>query len=88
MTPSNAKPASTIRDGNLKATIWANFGEKGTFYSVVISRTYQDEQGNYCESESFSNGQLLRLARLANIAYDEIQDLRKNDKAQVKRGES
>jgi len=88
MTSSNTKPVSTIRDGNLKATVWANFGEIGIFYSVVINRTYQDEQGNYYESESFSNSQLLKVARLAHIAYDEIQSLRKNDKAQAKGGES
>ena len=82
------KPVQTLRDGSLKATIWANFGEKGTYYSVQLTRTYQDEQGNYHDSDSFSNAQLLRIARLAHIAYDEILIHRSNDKAQAKGGES
>ena len=47
MTNLNNQPADTIRDGSIKATIWANFGEKGTFYTVEISRTYKDDQDNY-----------------------------------------
>ena len=82
------KPVQTLRDGSLKATIWANFGEKGTYYSVQLTRTYQDEQGNYLNSDSFSNAQLLRIARLVHIAYDEILIHRSNDKAQAKGGES
>ena len=88
MSTSNAKPVDTIRDGSLKATIWANFGDNGTFYSVQLTRTYQDEQGNYHDSDSFSNAQLLRIARLAHIAYDETLILRQKDTAQVKGGES
>jgi hypothetical protein len=88
MSTSNAKPVDTIRDGSLKAVIWANFGEKGTFYSVQITRSYQDAENNWHESDSFTNAQLLRIARLAHIAYDEILIRRSNDKAQAKGGES
>lgn len=83
MNTSNTKPVDTIRDGSLKAVIWANFGENGTFYSVQITRTYQDEQGNYHDSDSFSNAQLLRVARLAHIAYDEILINHQKDNAQM-----
>lgn len=88
MSTSNTKPVRTIRDGSLRATIWANFGENGTFYSVQLTRTYQDEQGNYHDSDSFSNSQLLRVARLAKIAYDEVLILRTSDNAPAKGGES
>lgn len=76
MTKQNNKPTETIRDGALKATIWKNQSENGTFYSVDLSRTYQDEQGNYHDSHSFSGSELLRIARLAHKAYDLIADLR------------
>ena len=56
-----------------------NLGEKGNFYSVDFSRTYQDEQGNYHDSHSFSGSELLRIARLANLAYDEIATRRAED---------
>jgi len=74
----NQKPINTIRDGALKATIWKNDSEKGSFYSVDISRTYKQDDV-YKDSHSFSGTELLRVARLANIAYDEIAVLRAND---------
>jgi len=76
----NQKPINTIRDGALKATIWKNDSEKGSFYSVDISRTYKQDDV-YKDSHSFSGTELLRVARLANIAYDEIAVLRANDAA-------
>lgn len=74
------KPIDTIRDGELKATIWANLGENGTFYSVDISRTYQDAEGNYHDSHSFTGTELLRVSRLADIAYTEIGILIRKDR--------
>jgi len=79
MTTNTNKPLDTIRDGSLKATLWKNTGEKGTFYSVDLSRTYKDEKGNYQDARTFRGTELLRIARLANIAYDEILIHRAND---------
>lgn len=72
MTTTKAKPIDTIREGSLKASIWKNTGEKGDQFSVQFSRTWRDEQGAFHDSDSFSGTELLRLARLANVAYDEI----------------
>ncbi|MGD9693603.1 MAG: hypothetical protein AB7G17_07260 [Phycisphaerales bacterium] len=76
MTTTNAKPIDTIRDGSLKATIWKNAGEKGDYYSVRITRTWRDDQGNYHDSDSFSGSELLRVARLASMAYDRSAERR------------
>ncbi len=76
---TNSKPLETIRDGALKATIWKNQGEKGPFYSVRITRTYTDDQGNYHDSDSFSGSEILRVARLAGKAYDETAVLRSQE---------
>jgi hypothetical protein len=76
---TNNKPAFTLRDGSLKATIWKNFGEKGNFYSVNFGRTYTDAQGNFRDSDSFSGSELLRLAHLASKAYDHVAALREAD---------
>lgn len=83
MSTQNNKPVDTIRDGDLKATIWKNLGENGSFYSVDFSRTYQDAQGTYHDSHSFSGSEPLRLARLANLAYDAIAELRSQDRQQA-----
>lgn len=71
-TTTSTKPLNTLRDGSLKATIWKNTGESGNFCSVQLTRTWKDEQGKYHDSDSFSGSELLRIARLANLAYDEI----------------
>ena len=83
MTTQKNKPAATIRDGSIKATIWANFGEKGTFYTVEISRTYKDDQGNYHDAHSFSGTQLLRVARVSHLAYTRISELRQQDASEA-----
>lgn len=79
MSTLKNKPTDTIRDGSIKATIWSNFGENGTFYTVEISRTYKDEAGNYHDAHSFSGTQLLRVARVSHLAYTRIAELRQQD---------
>lgn len=78
------RPMDTVRDGSLKATIWKNEpkdgSEKGPFYSVKFTRTWRDDKGDYHDSDSFSGTELLRIARLANIAYDEVAILRAEDR--------
>lgn len=76
-------PIETIRDGNLKATVWENDGEKGPFYSVNLSRTYTDEAGNYHDSDSFTGAELLRISRLAAEAYGTVSQLRNEALGQV-----
>lgn len=75
MTTTNNKPIDTIREGSLKATIWKNFGDNGNFYSVEFTRTYK-QGAQFKDSRSFSGTELLRIARLAHIAYDEIAIMR------------
>lgn len=82
MTDSK-KPADTIRlPGGLKATIWFNTSEKGkTFASTEISRTYKTKDG-YGDSHSYSQDDLLKVARLAGMAFDRISELRAADQAE------
>ena len=76
------KPALSLRDGSLKATIWANEMPKGGLrYSVEFSRSYTDEAGNWHDAPYFSNGEILRVAHLATKAYDAIAELRAKAKA-------
>lgn len=74
---SNTPPADTLRDGNLKATIWQNEGEKGLYYSTKFSRTYKDDQGEYRETQSFSSGDLLRVSEFARQAHNHTNVLRR-----------
>lgn len=79
MSNTNNKPLQTLRDGAIKVTIWRNDRESGAFYNAELSRTYKDEQGNFCDAHSFSGSELLRAARLMHIAYDEIAIYRTQD---------
>ena len=73
MNTETNTPLDTIRDGSLKATIWKNPGkaDKPPFYTVNLTRSYKDDQGNWRESNSFNGSELLRVSRLAGIAYGE-----------------
>jgi 5-methylthioribose kinase len=77
-TSTNHKPAATLRDGSLKATLWRKQSENGVFFNVTLSRTYKDGEA-YKDANSFSGAELLRIARLAGKAYDLADELRATD---------
>ena len=82
MSTTNNKPADTLRDGALKVTIWARFGEKGTFYTAEPSRTYTDDAGKYHNAHSLSGSEILRMAVLLHQAYTRIGELKAQDREQ------
>lgn len=75
------QPEDTLRDGLLKATIWKNEGDKGAFFSVNLTRSYQDEADNWHDTDSYSNSELLRIAHLATRAYDRVSELRQQERS-------
>ncbi len=70
------KPADVIRDGNLKATIWANQGENGLYFTSQLAKTFTDRQGAVRDTSSFNSGELLRVAELSRRAYNRSGELR------------
>lgn len=83
MTTTTSKPINTFRDGSLKVTLWRNDRDNGEFYSIRLSRTWKDERGQYHDSDRFTGTELLRIARLANIAYDALLTLRSSDRDEI-----
>ena len=79
------QPADVTRDGNLKATTWRNEGENGPYYSTTFARSYQDENGKFHDSHSFSGSELLRISELARGAYARSNELRREQAQEVKR---
>ncbi len=75
-TTTKNRPAATLTDGLLKAAIWRNEGESGAYYSVTFSRSFKGKGGRYADTASFSGSDLLRVAKLAERAYDHAQSLR------------
>ena len=78
---TKTRPVETLRDGAIKAAIWKNESENGDFFAVTFSRTYKDASGELQDTASFSGTQLLRLARLADKAYDRTGKLTKTARA-------
>ncbi len=74
---SNQPPEETLRDGNLKATIWINEGEKGPYFTVTIAKTYKDDRGKYHDTNSFSVDDLPKLNLLTQDAYRKASDFRR-----------
>lgn len=77
MSESN-RPLETLRDGNLKASIWQNEGDKGPYLMTTLTRTYTDDRGNYHDTSSFSGTDLLRVSELARQAYQRSNELRRD----------
>ena len=63
------RPAHTIRHGRIKATIWCNETQKGPMYNVTLTRSYQDEQENWHDTQSFGVGDLMTVAKCAFDAH-------------------
>lgn len=70
-------PAATLRDGNLKATIWQNEGEKGPYFSTDLTRSYRDDDGNFQDTRSFGSNDLLRVSELARQAHQKTVSMRR-----------
>jgi hypothetical protein len=72
---NKTRPVETLRDGAIKAAIWKNESENGDFFAVTFARTYKAGKDDLRDTDSFSGAQLLRLARLAEKAYDRAAQL-------------
>ena len=74
-TQPKRKPAFTLRDGALKATVWKNESEKGPWFSVDFSRGYRTKDG-WRDTSSMRGDDLLKLAFLAQEAYAKHVELK------------
>ena len=68
---SNA-PAKKIRIGFVTATVWKNENDGKSFYTVVLSRSYKDNDGNWQNGDSLNQDDLLNAAWTLQKANDWI----------------
>ena len=74
MTGDKKRPVHEVRMGRIKAAIWENESDNGTFYNVAISRLYKD--GNeWRDSTSFGREDLPLVAKVADRAHTWIYEL-------------
>jgi hypothetical protein len=64
---SSKRPATTLRCGNIKATVWQNVSEKGPFFSTTFSRPFKDQAGEWRNGTSFG---LSDLEAFMNVACE------------------
>jgi hypothetical protein len=64
---SSKRPATILRCGKIKATIWQNVSEKEQFFATTFSRPFKDQSGMWRTGTSFS---LNDLEALRNVACE------------------
>ena len=69
---TNNKPANTLRCGNIKATIWQNVSEKGSFFATTFTRPFKDQSGAWRNGTSFGLNDLEALVNVARQAHEWI----------------
>lgn len=67
-TPSRTPPVHEVRLGTIRAAIWANETDSGTWYNVTFERSYRDGD-NWKTSASYGRDDLLVLAKVADLAH-------------------
>ena len=68
------KPYTINIGRGIKAKVWSNEGNKGTWYNVTFARCYKDEEGEFQDSGSYGRDDLLHVARAAEKAFDRINE--------------
>lgn len=66
------KPVHTIQLSKIRAAIWANESDKGTWYNVTVTRTYRDSEDKPQDSTTFGRDDLLLVAKAADQAHSWI----------------
>lgn len=69
------EPADRIRVGRIEATLWKNASEKGDWYSVTLGRSYEDKDGKWQTTNSFSGTDLLLAAEAMRLAFERSREL-------------
>ena len=67
---TNNQPATTLRYGRIKTTIWQNVSEKGSFFSTTFSRSFKDQSGAWRNGTSFGLNDLETLHIVAHEAKE------------------
>ena len=65
---TNNNPANPLRCGSIKATIWQNVSEKGSFFATTFSRPFKNQYGEWRNGTSFGLNDLEALINIAREA--------------------
>ncbi len=80
-TDKARKPAEKFRDGAIEVAVWRNDSDKGPWFSVTSSRSY--EQGeDWKQSDNFGKDDILPLCKLLDQAHSWILNQQQQQRAQ------
>ncbi len=68
MPKQQERPLHEIRLGRIKASIWRNENESGTWFSVKLVRIYKTDNG-WETSTSFNRDELPLVSKVADLAH-------------------
>lgn len=71
-----SKPIAKVNMYPVTAAIWVNERDGKSYYSVTIERTYKDDDGKWKNTSTFNAGDLLLVAKAADLAHTEIAKIR------------
>jgi hypothetical protein len=80
---SKQKPVHEVRFGRIKAAIWENESQNGTWYSVQISRLYKNDDGEWKHVDSFGRHDLPLVAKVADQAHTWIYEAERQVRAEM-----
>jgi hypothetical protein len=80
MSKNATKPAAKVSIFPIQAAIWKNESDGRTYYSATFERSYKDDAGNWKSTGTFNAGDLLLLAKVADLAHTEISKLQAGDR--------
>jgi len=70
------RPVHTVRHGRIKATVWLNQTQRGPMHNVTLTRSYQDDEGNWHDTQSFGFDELMTVAKAVFDAHTFISNER------------
>lgn len=76
------RPVETLRDGLIRASIWERSSDKGSMFNTTLSRSYQDNEGNWKDTNSLRSRDNLPASELLRQSHSRINELKAERAAQ------
>ena len=64
------EPEKTFKAGAVRAAIWTNRSERGSYRTVQLTRSYKDGHGSWKQSSTLRISDLPRATLVLNKAYE------------------
>jgi hypothetical protein len=80
MSDKKQTPVATVSVNHVQGAIWRNVSEGSIFYNTTFTLRYREVGGEWKTSTSYTQLDLLALGKCADLAFDKIEGLKRQDK--------